>query len=147
MSIIAIANMPARTWAAAASDQAGTAAQSTKTAPSAVAVGVDGLIAHLHEVFKITPAQENLFQKLADVMRADANTMSVLAEKRANGAKTMTAADDLKSYSEISEAHADGTRKMIPVFQALYDSMSDAQKKAADDEFREHYAAHHHQKH
>jgi hypothetical protein len=36
---------------------------------------------------------------------------------------------------------------MIPVFQALYDSMSDAQKKAADDEFREHYAAHHHQKH
>jgi len=38
-----------------------------------------------------------------------------------------------------------GTKKMIPIFQALYGSMSEAQKKAADVEFREHYAAHHRQ--
>ena len=147
MSSIVIANLPGRTWAGAATGQAGTAAQTTKTTPSAATHGVDGLIAHLHDKFQITPAQENLFQKLADVMKENAETMSVLAKKRAEGAKTSTAVDDLKSYSEISEAHAAGTRKMIPVFQALYDSLSDAQKKAADDEFREHYAQHHHQKH
>ena len=73
--------------------------------------------------------------------------MRALAKKRADGATTMTAVDDLKSYAEISEAHAEGAKKMIPVFEALYDTMTDAQKKAADDEFREHYAAHHHQKH
>ena len=109
--------------------------------------GVDALIAHLHNKFKILPAQESLFQKLADTMRADAVAMSALAKKRADGATTMTAVDDLKSYAEISEAHAEGAKKMIPVFDALYDTMTDAQKKAADDEFREHYAAHHHQKH
>lgn len=146
MSSIAMANLPGPARAADAAAPAGTAAQTTKSGPNA-ATGVDGLIAHLHEVFKITPAQESLFQKLADVMREDADTMSALAKKRADDAKTMTAVDDLKSYSEISGAHAEGTKKMIPVFQALYDSMSDAQKKAADVEFREHYAAHHHRKH
>ncbi|MHB8475729.1 MAG: Spy/CpxP family protein refolding chaperone [Steroidobacteraceae bacterium] len=147
MASIVMTNLPGRTWADAATGQAGAAAQTTKTSPSAATHGVDGLIAHLHEKFQITPAQESSFQKLADVMRENADTMSALAKKRAEGTKTSTAVDDLKSYSEISEAHTAGTKKMIPVFQVLYDSMSDAQKKAADDEFREHYAAHHRQKH
>jgi len=107
---------------------------------------VDGLIAHLHQELKITPAQETLFQKLADAMRENAETMSTLAKKRVDAAKTMTAVDDLKSYAEISEAHAEGAKKMISAFQPLYDSMSDDQKKAADEEFREHYATHHHGK-
>ncbi len=140
-----MAHLPGRTWADAAPAQ--TATQTTTSAPSAATHGVDGLIAHLHEKFQITPAQENLFQKLADVMRENADTMRLLAKKRADGAKTSTAVDDLKSYSEISEAHAAGIKKMIPAFQALYDNMSDARKKAADDEFREHYAEHHHRKH
>ncbi len=108
--------------------------------------GVDGLIAHLHEQFQITPAQEDLFQKLAAVMREDAATMKTLAQKRAEGAKTMTAVDDLKSYAQISEAHAEGAKKMIPAFEALYDSMSETQKKAADAEFRSHYSTHHRQR-
>jgi periplasmic protein CpxP/Spy len=138
-----MAALPGRTWADAATAQAGTA----KTTPGASTHGVDGLIAHLHEQFRISPAQETLFQKLAAVMRENADTMSMLTKKRVDNAKTSTAVDDLKSYSEISEAHAAGTKKMIPVFQELYDSMSDAQKKAADDEFREHYAAKHRHKH
>jgi hypothetical protein len=146
LSSIITASVPGATWAASATGQGNTAGQGTTSAPSAPG-GVDGLIAHLHEAFKITPAQESLFQKLADVMRQDAEAMSALAKKRADDAKTMTAVDDLKSYSEISAAHAEGAKKMIPVFQALYDSMSADQKKAADDEFRVHYAAHHHRKH
>jgi len=119
------------------------AANAAQSAPKSAARGVDGLIAHLHQAFAITPAQEKLFQALADVMRENAATMSSLAKRRVEGSGGMTAVDDLKSYSELSEAHADGTRKMIPAFQALYDSMSDAQKKAADEEFREHYSSHH----
>jgi len=91
----------------------------------------------------ITSAQESLFQNLAAAMRENAETMSTLAQKRAKATQTMTAVDDLKSYAEISEAHADGARKMITAFQPLYDSMSDDQKKAADVEFRDHYATHH----
>lgn len=69
-------------------------------------------------------------------MRENAETMSRLAQERAEHAQTATALDDLKSYAEISEAHADGTKRMIQAFQALYDSMSPEQKNAADAEFR-----------
>ena len=138
------ANVPAPTWAAAVTGPAGAAAPSATTSAPAPTRGVEGLIAHLHEKFQITPTQENAFQKVAEVMRENADTMSALAKKRAEGAKASTAVDDLKSYSEISEAHSLGTKKMIPVFKALYDSMSASQKLAADDEFREHYTAHHH---
>ena len=48
----------------------------------------------------------------------------------------MNAVDDLKSYGEITDAHADGIKKFTPVFATLYDSMSDAQKKQADTLFR-----------
>ena len=140
VACLAIVNLPGISWAAGAAGQA-------QTATRAPTHGVDGLIAHLHEEFMVTPAQEEQFQKLANVMREDADTMSALAKKRAESAKTNSAVDDLKTYAEIAEAHAEGTKRMIPVFQALYDSMSDAQKQAADIEFREHYTTHHHHKH
>jgi len=62
--------------------------------------------------------------------------MEPLIKARTENAKTMTAVDDLKSYSEITDAHADGIKKFTPVFATLYDSMSDAQKKQADALFR-----------
>jgi hypothetical protein len=132
---------------ARAADTATTRAGTAQTAKSKAHVGVDALIAHLHDELKITPAQESQFQKLADVMRANAETMRTMAKKRAEEAGTMTAVDDLKSYAEISRAHAEDSEKMVPVFEALYDSMSDEQKKLADQEFREHYATHHHHHH
>ena len=57
---------------------------------------------------------------------------------RADKAKTMTAVDDLKSYAEIADAHADGLKKFVPAFEALYASMSDAQKANANTLFRGH---------
>jgi hypothetical protein len=50
----------------------------------------------------------------------------------------MTPVDDLKSYSEIAQTHADGLVQFIPVFASLYDSMSDAQKMNAAKLFRHH---------
>jgi len=140
---IAIASTCGRASAAAPAAQAGQTAQTTRTAPGAPGGGVDGLIAHLHAELKITPDQEQLFKRVADVMRENADTMSALARKRAEDSRNMTAMDDLRSYAEISAAHAEGSKRMIAVFQALYDNMSDAQKKAADEEFREHYASRH----
>ena len=40
----------------------------------------------------------------------------------------MTAVDAVKSYQAVIEAHEAGMAKFVPAFQALYDSMSDAQK-------------------
>ncbi len=71
-------------------------------------------------------------------MRDNAKTMEALTKARTENAKAMTAIEDLKSYGAIAEAHADGIRKFTPVFEALYNSMSDEQKKNADTVFRGH---------
>jgi hypothetical protein len=88
-----------------------------------------------------------LWQKVAAVMRENADALSQLAKTRAEAANNMTAVDDLKSYAQISEAHAEGTKKLVPPFQALYDSMSAEQRKAADQEFQQHYRSGHHHAH
>jgi protein CpxP len=129
--------------AATASPPAATASPPAVNSKSESDGGFDALVKHLHGEFKITSAQEALWQKVVDVMRENAETLNKLAKSRSGNAHTMTAVDDLKSYSEISEAHAQGTKRLIPVFQALYDSMTDDQKKAADTEFQEHYRGHH----
>lgn len=69
-------------------------------------------------------------------MRDNAKTMYDLEQQRKEEAGSMTAVDAVKSYQEVIEAHEAGMAKFIPAFQALYDSMSPAQKKTADAMFR-----------
>jgi protein CpxP len=97
---------------------------------------VEARISNMHAKLKITPAQEDQWSKVAQVMRENAKSMDALTQSRFEKAKAMTAVDDLKSYGEITDAHADGIKKFTPVFTTLYESMSDAQKKDADTLFR-----------
>ena len=106
---------------------------------------VEVRIKEFRTVLKITPDQEELWNSVTDVMRDNAKAMDALVTARAENAKVMTAVDDFKSYGEITQAQADGTQKFIPVFEALYDSMSDAQKKNAD-KFFSHHGHHSHMK-
>ncbi len=126
---------PAQSASAAAS----ATAAATEASKEGTVSGIDEMIAHLHESFHITPAQEPSWDRVAGVMRANAAELTRLAKARVENAATMTAVDDLKSYAHISEVHAQGTQRLIPAFQALYDSMSPEQKQEADREFREHY--------
>ena len=64
-------------------------------------------------------------------MLDNAKTMEDLIKTRSAAAATVTPVDDLKSYSAIADAHADGLKKFIPPFEALYASMSDEQQKNA----------------
>lgn len=93
-------------------------------------------IKDLHARLKITPAQEDLWNKVTQVMRDNAKTMDDLNQARFEKGKSLTAVEDLKSYSEIAQAHADGLKNFIPVFEELYTGMSDDQKKDADTLFR-----------
>jgi protein CpxP len=99
---------------------------------------VEVRIKELHAKLKITPAQEEQWNNVTRVMRENAKTMEELIKARSEKAKTMNAVDDLKSYAEIAEAHADGIKKFIPAFEPLYAGMSDAQKKDADKLFHHH---------
>ena len=97
---------------------------------------VEAHITNMHAKLKITQAQEDQWAKVAQSMRDNEKSVEPLIKARRENAKTMTAVDDLKSYGEITDAHADGIKKFTPVFATLYDSMSDAQKKQADAMFR-----------
>jgi hypothetical protein len=115
---------------------AATTRMQTAAAKGSTVEPVEARIKDLHARLKITPAQEDLWNNATQVMRENAKTMDALRRTRSEKAQTMTAVEDFKSYGEISEVHADGIKKFVPVFSALYDSMSDAQKKNADTIFR-----------
>ena len=138
---------PAQVMVAQATSPPAPAATSSVPGPArpAKASGVDRVearITMLHSTLNITPAQEDLWKNVTEVMRDNANTMDALTRARADKAKTMTAVEDLKSYAEITDAHADGLKKFVPVFEALYASMSDAQKANANTMFRGHNRSH-----
>jgi protein CpxP len=90
----------------------------------------------MHARLKITPAQEDQWARITQEMRDNAKSMDALTQARIANANTMTAVEDLKSYEEIAEAHAKGIKEFIVLFEPLYSSMSDSQKKEADELFR-----------
>jgi hypothetical protein len=97
---------------------------------------VDTRINSLHSRLQITAAQESLWQPVAQVMRDNASTMDSLRQSRTANANSMSAIDDLHSYGEVVDAHADGIKKLTAAFEALYNSMSNTQKHNADLIFR-----------
>ena len=109
------------------------AAAKTKPAP---ADPVEARIKTLHSSLHITAAQETLWNNFAQVMRENAKAMAERRKEAAQNATSRNAVDELKSYAAVIDAHADEVRKLIPTFQALYDSMSEAQKKTTDAVFR-----------
>ena len=137
---------PAQVMVAQATSSQAPAAPSPAPAPVPAAKAsrsrvdrVEARITMLHAKLVITPAQEDLWKNVTQVMRDNAQTMEALTKARADKAKTMTAVEDLKSYSAITDAHAEGLKKFVPVFEALYASMSDTQKAQADTLFRGHH--------
>ncbi len=117
--------------------KAGPAAPGAETKTSEAA-GIEARIIAFHSKLKITEAQEGQWNKLAQVMRENAITMNALIKVRTEKGNTLNAVEDLKSYSEITDAHAAGLHKFIPVFEVLYAGMSEAQKKNADKIFTQH---------
>jgi len=89
-------------------------------------------IKQLQGVLKITDAQKELWNNLTQVMRENAKEMDALTKDRTENAMTMNAVEHMKFRSLISEAHLDQLKKFIPPFEALYNSMSDQQKKSTD---------------
>ncbi len=119
-------------------------------APAAKASKIDrteARIKELHVKLQITPAQEELWNKVIEAMRDNAKAMESLIGGRSDKAGAMTAVEDLKSYSEIAEAHADGIKKFMAAFEPLYAAMSDEQKKNADAVFAHHGRHHGHHAH
>jgi hypothetical protein len=105
-------------------------------AQSPSASRVELRIHDMHATLAITTEQEDQWKQVAQVMRDNELALEALVNDRKANASTMTAIDDLKSYAAITDAHLEGIKKFTTAFAALYDGMSEAQKKDADTLFR-----------
>lgn len=111
-------------------------AASTHTKAAARADDVESRITTLRSQLKITPEQEATWNDVAQAMRDNARAMEELERQQDAAIDTATAPDMIETYGKTMETHAENIQKFSGVFQALYDSMSDAQKKTADEVFR-----------
>ncbi|HLX14007.1 MAG TPA: Spy/CpxP family protein refolding chaperone [Bradyrhizobium sp.] len=99
---------------------------------------VEGRIAFLRTELKITDAQASVWNGFADALRANAKK---LAEVRASmlpkpgdaQPRASTLAERLDLQEQWLQARLDGTRAMKSAFAKLNETLSDDQKKAAND--------------
>jgi hypothetical protein len=77
-------------------------------------------------------------------MREDAQTMRQLSAQRMKGIETESALDNMRDYAQLTQAHADGAKKLVAAFEPLYSSLSPEQKRMADTAFRGTFGARHH---
>jgi protein CpxP len=97
---------------------------------------VERRIKELHGQLQITPAEEPQWNEFAQAMRENARDMDQAFVQRAQQFPTMNAVQNMQSYEQISEQHAQRVQKLVPAFQKLYDAMPDQQKRLADQVFR-----------
>lgn len=93
---------------------------------------VEAQITRLHDKLKITEAQNDAFNAVAQVMRDNRNSHLDLVKEKRQSEDKMTAVEDLQAYSQIAQNHADGVKKLATAFETFYGTLSDDQKKTAD---------------
>ena len=96
----------------------------------------DTQIKQLQGTLNITEAQQPLWDNLTQVMRENAESMDAINKDRAENTKAMNAVEHMKFHNQVTQAHLDQMNKLIPPFEAFYDSLSDGQKNIVDTTFR-----------
>ncbi|ALV55609.1 MULTISPECIES: Spy/CpxP family protein refolding chaperone [Burkholderia] len=137
----AFAQTPAQPQASAQAPATTAATPAAASAPSAEQraarheARIEQRIKYLHDQLKITSAQEPQWKTFADTMRDNGATMGRLYSERM-AKHDVSALDDMKQYAELSQANADGAKKLADAFAPLYESFPAEQKALADTTFR-----------
>ncbi len=106
-------------------------------APHAERETVEQRITSLHASLNITPGEEANWNGVTKAMRDNAAVMDKLvAEQSAVDPASMTAVQDLKTYEKFAHAHMEGLKTLTSSFEILYQAMSEAQRKTADQVFQ-----------
>lgn len=128
-------NSPAAPAAQPAKHMAHDPSAMKEFSPEAMEQHVEKRISTLHDKLKITQDQESEWSSVAQAMRDNESTFSNLIQERRKNAESRTAIEDLNSYQQVAQAHADGIKRVADAFAPLYDKMSGEQKKNADQVF------------
>ncbi len=110
--------------------------KSSATAATTAVDHVENRIKQLRGAINITEVQEPLWNNLTKVMRENAKEMDTLTKERGTNPKVMNAVEELKFHLTITQAQVAQLEEFIPLFEALYGSMSDEQKMSADAMFQ-----------
>ena len=110
-------------------------AQTQSPSPSDPA-RVERRIAKLHDQLQITPAEEQLWSNVANVMRENARTMGQSYDQRHANLDSLDAVKNLRSYASAAELHARNMQRFATTFAKLYEAMPAAQKGIADQAIR-----------
>ena len=105
--------------------------------PKSMSKKVEQHIRQLHNQLGITAAEEPQWKLFAQVMRDNAGQMQQAFAARAANVATMTAAENMQSYSQLAQVHSANMQKLASAFQSLYNTFPDAQKKDTDTIFRQ----------
>lgn len=98
---------------------------------------IDQQITDLHARLLISPAQQPQWDRFSDVMRENARDTDQTFQRRVQAMSTMTAPENMQSYAQVTSEYAQHMQNLVPSFQALYETMSDSQKRIADQVFRD----------
>ena len=96
---------------------------------------VEQRIKELHAQLRITPAEHPQWDQFAQVMRENARDMDQAYIHRAEQFHSMNALQNMQSYEQIAEEHAQHLQKLVAAFQTLYNAMPDEQKQLTDQVF------------
>jgi len=131
-------------WLMVVGSPAGVAAGKPLSAPGitlaqarpnpAPAPDVEASIASLHQRLQITPAQEAPFNAVANALRTNSRAEATAPHQPPANA---SAVDELRAEIQYDEIELAGLKKLLPALEALYASLSPAQRQAADMAFRQ----------
>jgi len=100
---------------------------------------IDGRIAYLKAELKITPQQEPQFDRVAQAMRDNAAARDQAMQKmRGDRDQPKNAVERLELRQQLAAERAQDSQRFLNAFKPLYASLSDDQKKAADDMLTRH---------
>jgi hypothetical protein len=95
---------------------------------------IEGHIAFMKAELHITPDQEALWSKVAEVMRADVAGFDQFRQQHPTETPTKpTALQHLEERAAHTALRAKGEQRFLDAFRPLYELLSDAQKQAADE--------------
>jgi hypothetical protein len=128
---------PAAAQAAATAPQQGEHHEWHRFSP---ARHIEGRIAYLKAELKITDAQAPQFERVAQAMRDNAKTMEQAVDQhRAMRGQPRTAVQRLEARTQFATLRAQDDQRFVEAFKPLYASLSDNQKKAADELLTRHW--------
>lgn len=95
---------------------------------------IEGRIAFLKAELKITDAQAPQFEKVAQAMRDNAKERAqAFAQFRGDRDQTKTALERLEMRARFEQMRSQQAERFLAAFRPLYQTLSDDQKKAADE--------------